>query len=199
MKRIPIHAVFAAAALGLAALVATQALRLQRTQALNTAIAAAAQTPAEGDAALPPRDAPREVRLARATALARAGAFDAAFKTYSALIEPGAPDGVSRQALYNLGNMVLRQGMGSRGGEAAPADAATAGALSAEAGPLVELAKQRYRDLLRAAPDAWDARYNLERALRLAPEEHEAVVEEANTNIERRNVMLRGMDPGDLP
>jgi hypothetical protein len=31
---------------------------------------------------------------------------------------------------------------------------------------LVELAKQRYRDLLRAEPQDWDARYNLERALR---------------------------------
>lgn len=195
MKRIPIHAVFAVAALGLAALVATQALRLQRAQALNAAIAAAAQAPVEADAAAPPRDAPREVRLARATALSKAGAFDAAFKTYSGLIEPGAMDGVGRQALYNLGTMVLRQGMGSQGG----GEAGATTALSAEAGPLVELAKQRYRDLLRVAPDEWDARYNLERALRLAPEEQEAVVEEANTNIERRNVMLRGMDPGDLP
>ena len=36
--------------------------------------------------------------------------------------------------------------------------------------PLIELAKQSYRDLLRENPGDWDARYNLERALRLAPE-----------------------------
>ena len=36
--------------------------------------------------------------------------------------------------------------------------------------PLIELAKQSYRDLLREDPGDWDARYNLERALWLAPE-----------------------------
>ena len=39
--------------------------------------------------------------------------------------------------------------------------------------PLVELAKQSYRDLLRETPGDWDARYNLERALYLAPESEE--------------------------
>jgi mxaK protein len=212
MKRLSVHAVFAAAAIAAATLAAVQGVRLQRASALNAAIVAAAQAPtgvstsasaAAGAASEPapsnmpnevPRDAPREVRLARATALSQAGAFDAAFKTYSGLIEPAALDGVGRHALYNLGTMYLRQAVRLQptGGGAAPA-------ASAEAGPLIELAKQRYRDLLRAAPDDWDARYNLERALRLAPEENEAVAEEAPTNVERRNVMLRGMDPGDLP
>jgi hypothetical protein len=63
----------------------------------------------------------------------------------------------------------------------------------------VELAKQRYRDLLRAEPQDWDARYNLERALRSAPEEQEASAEETNQPVERRNVSLRGMKAGDLP
>ncbi len=36
--------------------------------------------------------------------------------------------------------------------------------------PLIELAKQRYRDVLRNQPADWDARYNLSRALQLAPE-----------------------------
>ena len=39
--------------------------------------------------------------------------------------------------------------------------------------PLLELAKQGYRDVLRDDPQQWDARYNLERALRLAPEAEE--------------------------
>lgn len=207
MKRLSVHAVFSAAAVLVAAAVAVQAVRLQRAQALNTAIVAAAQAPVAaqapaGDAASAsgaasadvPRDAPREVRLARATALSQGGAYDAAFKTYSGLIDPAALDGIGRHALYNLGTMYLRQALATQ-----PADSGTPLAASTDAGPLIELAKQRYRDLLRAAPDDWDARYNLERALRLAPEENEALAEEVNTNVERRNVMLRGMDPGDLP
>jgi mxaK protein len=198
MKRISVHAVFAIVALGATAVCVMQAVRLQRLNALNTAIATATQAPVETEATTgapaAPRDAPPEVRLARATALSKAGAFDAAFKGYSGLIEPGAPDGVGRHALFNLGNMYLRQGLGASRG-----DASAKAVTSAESAPLIELAKQRYRDLLRADPGDWDARYNLERALRLAPEEQEAVTEDANTNIERRNVMLRGMDPGDLP
>ena len=41
--------------------------------------------------------------------------------------------------------------------------------------PLIELAKQSYRDLLRETPADWDARYNLERALYLSPETQEDV------------------------
>ena len=36
--------------------------------------------------------------------------------------------------------------------------------------PLVEMAKDTYRAVLRAEPSAWDAKYNLERALRLVPD-----------------------------
>ena len=35
---------------------------------------------------------------------------------------------------------------------------------------LIELAKDTYRAVLRAEPSAWDAKYNLERALRLVPD-----------------------------
>jgi mxaK protein len=43
--------------------------------------------------------------------------------------------------------------------------------------PLIELAKQRYRDVLRAEPNHWDARYNLSRALQLAPELEQQIEE----------------------
>jgi mxaK protein len=61
----------------------------------------------------------------------------------------------------------------------------------------LELAKQRYRDLLRVNPLDWDARYNLERALRLAPEE--AAFAEDAVPAEQRQVMLPGMVQRDLP
>lgn len=196
MRRLSVHGVFAAAAAVCAGVLLWQGLHWRQVVALNEAVAAAARPPAEKDAekkdAPAPRDDPREVRLARAIALAQAGAHDAAFKSYSGLIQPGALDALGRQAQFNLGNMYLRQALAASpgGGAAAP---------SAETAPLIELAKQRYRDLLRADPGDWDARYNLERALRLAPEEQEAYAEDPNVPVERRRVQLRGMDPGDLP
>lgn len=188
MRRLTVHAVFGVLALAAAAAVTTQALRLRQAEQLNAAITASAQAKVDpANPVLPAPDAPPEVKLALAGALARAGAHDAAFKAYGGVIRSGDPDAqhaLGRQALFNLGNMYLRQGLAQG---------------SSEALPLIELAKQRYRDVLRAAPDDWDARYNLERALRLAPEEQEALAEEDNVPVERRRVMLRGMDPGDLP
>lgn len=195
MRRMSMHATFALLALGCAGVALVQGLRLREAEQLNAAVAAVAAAPAASDAAPASRDAPRELRLAQALALARAGAHDAAFKSYAGLIGTGTPDAIGREALFNLGNMYLRQGSGLGGDAPATAVANT----SPDAAPLVELAKQRYRDLLRAAPDDWDARYNLERALRLAPEEEEGFVEDPNVPVERRRVMLRGMDPGDLP
>ena len=185
MRRITLHAAFGSLALSCAAVAATQAVRLRQTERLNADITASAQAPVGPDnPMLPLQDAAPEVRLAHAGALARAGAHDAAFKAYGGVIRSGELDALGRQALFNLGNMYLRQALAAGSNEALP---------------LVELAKQRYRDLLRATPDDWDARYNLERALRLAPEEQEAVAEDDNVPVERRRVMLRGMDPGDLP
>lgn len=199
MRRLSVHGVFAVAAVVCAGVLLWQGLHWRQVVTLNEAVAAAARPPAEKDAekdaeksdAPASRDAPPEVRLARAIALAQAGAHDAAFKSYSGLIQPGALDAIGRQAQFNLGNMYLRQALAaSPGATTAP---------SAESAPLIELAKQRYRDLLRADPGDWDARYNLERALRLAPEEQEAYAEDPNVPVERRRVQLRGMDPGDLP
>jgi mxaK protein len=62
-------------------------------------------------------------------------------------------------ALYNIGNLHLRQALASQ-------DAGQ----KAQALALFELAKQSYRDALALEPGYWDAKYNLERALRLAPD-----------------------------
>jgi len=68
----------------------------------------------------------------------------------------------TRRALQR-GNIHLRQAIAlkKRRGEAA---------LGALITP-TELAKQSYRDVLRAEPGDWDARFNLERALRLLPDQ----------------------------
>ncbi len=202
MRRRSAHAIFGALALLCAAVAAVDGVRLLRAMRINDAIAAvrvgqsgaatpAASSAADGGAAPESASrAPREVQLARATALGQAGAYDAAFKAYTELIAPGTVDDVGRHALYNFSNMLLRQALGHASGATAP---------PTDAQPLVELAKQRLRDLLRADPADWDARYNLERALRWAPEEEEPVVENANVPVERRPLRLQGMKPVELP
>lgn len=44
--------------------------------------------------------------------------------------------------------------------------------------PLVELAKQAYRELLAERPQCWDAKYNLERALQLFPDAEEQAIQD---------------------
>jgi mxaK protein len=100
-----------------------------------------------------------EGRLARAVALAKRD-YDAALAAYKAIIQSNRAD-LRRIALYDLGNLHLHQAI-----KAGVAD-------ESQSLPLTELAKQSYRDLLRVSPYDWDARYNLERALRLAPEDED--------------------------
>lgn len=147
-------------------------------------------TPVASAAAAPPPDWHRhpEARLAHANALAAAGDPEAAARAYTALIRPDDLDAIGRDALYNLANDYLRQGLAASRG-----DDPSLGL------PLIELAKQRYRDLLRADPGDWDARYNLERALRLAPEEDGSVERDPEQPAERRQVRLPGLAQQELP
>lgn len=154
MKRRAVHLAFALASLALAVPAALQALRLQQAVRINQAIAQAADPDGrQGDF---PRDF-AEARFAHALALARASRYEEALAAHKALVQRERGQ-LRTAALYNLGNLHLRQAL--RNGPAR----------AAEALPLVELAKQSLRDALRADPGDWDARYNLERALWLAPE-----------------------------
>ncbi|MFS8979145.1 tetratricopeptide repeat protein [Cupriavidus necator] len=180
MRRRTVHLAFAAAALAFGALAADQALQLRKATRINQAVASA-----NADAV--PSDVP-EARLAQANALAHAGRYDAALEAYNSLIQRGPTSAVGQAALFNLGNMLLRQGRETAANDAFQAQA------------LVELAKQRYRDLLRANPDDWDARYNLERALRLAPEVQDVFgAETDDMPKERLRIKVPGLPPGDLP
>ena len=190
MRRRSVHAAFALLATLAAAATVAQGLRLGQALRLEEAVRRAASAPTGACAAPADPALPREARLARALALAQAGAYEAAFKSYGSLLPTeGPPDPLAQQALFNLGNLVLRQGLAQ----------SAAGPAGGDPLPLLELAKQRYRDLLRAAPDHWDARYNLERALRLAPEEAPLAADGPEGPVERRQVLLRGMAAGDLP
>jgi mxaK protein len=156
MKRPVIHRTFAVATLACASLIAYHASRLDRIERTNAAVASARVS--EFDATVP------EARFARALALARAGDSEPAVKAYKALIEGERRD-LSQAARYNLANLYMR-------------DALVNGANQAfRSLPLIELAKQQYRDVLRNQPADWDARYNLSRALQLAPEVEQEIEE----------------------
>ncbi len=137
--------------LGLAALLgaalALEAALLWRDTARNAQIAAG--TPA-ADTTVP------ELRFAQAHALAASGAGDAALNAYRALQSHPVLGAAAR---FNSANLLLRQALELR-----------AGPQPALALPLIELAKEQYRALLRQDSQHWDARYNLERAQRLLPD-----------------------------
>ncbi|MDY6948818.1 MAG: MxaK protein [Pseudomonadota bacterium] len=152
MKRRAVHAVFATLALVCGGMAAYQGVRLAHGMRINDAIRGASAS--ELDSPVP------ESRFARALALSHAGKSEEALKEYTALA--GSEHGeLRRRALYNLGNLYLHDAL--KDDEAFRSLA------------LVELAKRNYRILLREAPSDWDARYNLERALWLAPESEQIV------------------------
>lgn len=199
MKRRTAHALFGVVALVFTGMLSHETLELQHANAVNQAVALArtqdlrSPMPSKGALAASPaangfgdssdRYALPEARLTRAHVLSLSGRHDAAIKLYSQLLHDDSPSGLRQEVLYNLANVYLRQGMAGAAGDSIAA---------------LELAKQRYRELLRTAPQEWDARYNLERALRLAPES-EAAFAEQNIPVEQRRVRMRGMAAGDLP
>jgi mxaK protein len=180
MRRTAIHIAFGTLALCCAGVAGVDAFRLQHAQRINEAVtraSAPASRPAPADASDPPA-----VRLAHAVALSNAGAYAAAGNLYDGLIDERRLDDIGQAALFDLGNMYLRQGAG--GG-------------TIRSVPMIEQAKARYRMLLRAAPDDWDTRYNLERALWLAPETADSA-DDPDVK-ERHNVTVRDAQSEDLP
>jgi len=131
---------------------------------------------------------PPELRFARAYALAQApaasGARDVALNHYRAL---QADARLGAAARFNSANLLVRQAIEVR-----------AGPQPGQAIALLELAKEYYRDVLRADPSHWDARYNLERAQRLLPdpEEEEPGPVGQERNRERAVTTMRGYSPG---
>lgn len=89
-------------------------------------------------------------------------------------------------AYYNRGNINLREALSMTASDGRQI-------------PLVELAKQDYRSALTLRPDMWDARYNLEIALRIVSEDP-ANDEDFEKNVisSRRSIESKGFKV-DLP
>ena len=163
----------------LAVAAAVDGAHLWRQLRWNQVIAAQAW-PADGEAL------PAEVKFARAHALAEAGGTqdEDALRIYRGL-EGDSPLG--QAARYNSANLLMRQAV-----------VLQSGTEPGKAIALIELAKEGYRNVLRADPAHWAARYNLERAQRLLadPEELDAAPPDIQRNAERAATTMRGYSPG---
>ncbi|SIT43771.1 putative MxaK-like protein [Paraburkholderia ribeironis] len=187
MKRRSIHLLFAAATLCGAAWCAYQGWLLQRALDTNAAVVRASEKPSGENPNRATANDVAEVRLARAVALSKAGKYDAASNLFNELGHQEPLGETGRAALFDLANMYMREGIANGAGKPGTST------------PLIELAKQRYRDLLRVYPDNWDARYNLERALWLRPEHPDAFDAAAQQPHETRKLKLQDVTAGDLP
>jgi mxaK protein len=169
MRRRTVHACFAVAAVVCGAMAIWSAVHLQQAERVNAAIAGGRASGSGSGSDSGSNSALPQARLAQALTLARAGQFTPALKMYKSLLETS--DEVRLPALYNLGNLNMREALKNGQGEAQ------------RYLPLIELAKQSYRDELRSYPGDWDARYNLERALWLSPEYDDPMLQRSQTPV----------------
>ncbi|HEX4510238.1 MAG TPA: MxaK protein, partial [Burkholderiaceae bacterium] len=180
MRRRTLHGLFGTLAAVLAIATAVSATHLARDSRVNHAIASAG-TLAPADRVVP------EARYAVAVQLAASAPYDTALAAEKAFLLQ-APQPLRESMQYDLGNLHLREALRARRTDP------TAGI------PLVELAKQSYRDALRANPHDWDARYNLERALALAPEADEANTDDSDPPANKeRTVTTAKVERKELP
>jgi len=99
-----------------------------------------------------------ELRLARAIYFKQKHRYDDALSTLSLILDKGDRQ-FQAKARYNLGNLYLEQAVQK-----------VENMNMNEALPLAGLAKQSYRQTLALDSQNWDAKYNLEVAMRLLPE-----------------------------
>lgn len=99
-----------------------------------------------------------ELRLARAIVLKQKQRYDEALETLGLIVDQGG-NTLQVQSRYNLGNLYLTLAMAE----------VDAGRIN-QAMPLLTLAKQAYRQALKLDSGFWDAKYNLELAMKLLPE-----------------------------
>lgn len=178
MKRRYVHTGFALLSVGLLAIAGSQYLKIHAVHASQRAV----------DNIQATDDKPRDPRaqLAWANKLLETDQFERAEKAYNELINDQDNNDTGQAAQFNLANSYLRQGMHPD-------------SLAEQRLPMFELAKQRYRDLLETNPDHWNARYNLERTLRLAPENDSFARNDKGKPVKRVNVVVPDFKIRDLP
>lgn len=189
IKRRYIHLLFGAICAVLCIALASQALRIYQQNELSTALASIPDTVESLDAIDTGASTYHHpvVQLAVASALAKGGNLEQAERLLNLLARDESDEAINTGARFNLANAYLRKAL------------ADGNQSSSQTLPFIELAKQRYRDLLGTKPDYWPARYNLERALRLAPEGSDKAIRERIEPVKRVNVVVPGFEKIDLP
>ncbi len=188
MKRKTVHSGFVAITLGLTVLAMNYWLEVSAGRAISRTINEIPAALSANDASFQSHQALRypETRLALANAHSERGSFEAAEAAFNGLIRDKSSAATVRAAQFNLANAYLRQGMRDD-------------LEASQRHSMLELAKQRYRDLLRLYPGDWDVRYNLELALRLAPENEKALAEDKIKPIKSVRVIVPDFKLKDLP
>lgn len=148
MKSLHLHLAGTVLSVTCVAALASGLYQQRQTTLLNSAINQPGSTV--------PGEDPR-ITLARGLLLVRAGDDVGAQGMLQTALQ-NSDGALQNQVRYNLGNLALR-------------DAMKRGLTDDKRAPMLALAKQQYRDALLREPGNLAARYNLERALWLAPEE----------------------------
>lgn len=152
-------------------------VQLARIHALNHAIA-------DGSVVSLAGDLPAQAMFARAYYRDRRGDHQAALNLYMQVESEG--DAALREAArYNSANIYLRQAFLAR-------ESGTVQQMLS----LAELAKGTYREVLRGDSRDWDAKYNLERALRLVPDPEDVAAIEPPPRSERAVTTMKGLSLG---
>lgn len=125
-------------------------------------------------------------QVALAYALQRRGRLNESMQAY-ARIEVENDPSLAAIVVFNLATLYLEQAMSA---SVRDTDVTT---------PLIELAKENYRSLLRTDGGDWDAKYNLELAMRLAPEPADEQQEETITPERTPRAPRAPMGYGGLP
>jgi mxaK protein len=185
MRRRSVHLLFGAAVLVCAAFAAYEGVQLREASRANEAVARATKAPDTADLAA--LGTFPEAQFAQAVALAKQSKYEPALERYKVVARGNRAD-LATDALYNTGNLHFREALSEKTPNAA-----------VRMLPLIELAKQSYRTVLRRDPGRWDARYNLERALWLAPELDESLSLSVPRNAEDRVMSTLQSTRGDLP
>lgn len=169
----------AAVALVLVVLAGRDLARIATIESWNRAIADGSVSALKGELPLP-------MVFAQAYHRNEDGDYQPALALYKRVERGGDP--VLRVAsLFNSGNAYFREGLEQR-----------RASNEQQAMPLLELAKQSYRQVLKVDPRHWDARYNLERVLRESPEpdDTDAGGLDAPQQAERAVTTMRGFTLG---